>query len=70
MSEPIIRVKIWVDDDSFEASFAIPVSASAEQITSFVKSWFGTMSEVLKMDGAVAAGAHGTAVVTGKKGLL
>ena len=50
MSQPNVRIKIWVDDDSFEAGFAIPVTATPEQIESFTKSWFGVLQQTLKLD--------------------
>jgi hypothetical protein len=49
MSEPNVRVKIWVDDDSFEAAFTIPVTASPEQIEGFTKSWFGVLQQALNL---------------------
>ena len=49
MSEPNVRVKIWVDDDSFEAGFAIPVTATPQQIESFTQLWFGVLQQALKL---------------------
>ena len=49
MGDPNIQVKISVSDGSFEAGFSIPVSATPEQMQSFVKAWFSTLSDVLKL---------------------
>lgn len=42
-----VRVKIWLDDGTFEASYAIPITASKEQIEHFTQQWLGTLKEAI-----------------------
>lgn len=51
-----VRVKIWLNDDTFEASYAIPITSSKEQIEHFTQQWLGTLKEAIAFLPTVAKG--------------
>ena len=47
MSEIRIHTKVWVSDDSFEASLSCPVTATKEQFEALAQGWIKTLQAAI-----------------------